>query len=347
MGLYRRGRVWWMSFIYKRRRVRKSTETENQKLAQRIYDKVKGEIAEGKWFERSLGEQKTFREMIEKYVQEHIPPRSMKPYLANIKAFEKFFGDRPLKEITPGLVNDFRKRLKSEGAAVNTINHKIAVLKRMFSIAWKEWEWFDRNPIAQVSMEPGANKRDRWLTEQEEDSILSHSEAWMKEIVTFALNMGMRLGEVINLTWDNVDFLRRTVMVTQSKNNEPRTIPMNATVFEMLKEKSKVRSISCDKVFQTDNKPFKDHQIQYAFNKACERAGISDIHFHDLRHTFATRLVQDDKDLYKIQRLLGHKLPSMTQRYAHHSPESLRSCVDALVKPKNQSQFSHSLNGIT
>jgi len=337
MGLFRRGRVWHMSFIYKGKRCRKSTETEDKKLAQRILDKVKGEIAENKYFPKMPGEDKGFKEMVEKFIEE-IPERSKPSYLSYLKTLLGFFGDCPLTNITPDSVNKLKRGMKKKGEAVATINMKIKILKRMFNLSWKEWEWFDRNPIAQVSLERGANKRDRWLSRDEEDSILSHSEAWLKEVITFALNTGMRLGEIIGLVWSNVDLFRKTVTVTQSKNDEPHTIPMNTTVFEMLKEKSRVRSISCDKVFQIKNKPLKNHQIQYPFNKACEVAGVRDIHFHDCRHTFATRLVQANEDLYKVQRLLGHKSPSMTQRYAHHSPESLRDSVEVLVT--NQSQLS-------
>jgi integrase len=329
MGLFKRGATWWMRFSYRGEQVRRSTETGDRELAKRIYHKVLGEVAEGKWFERLPGEDKGFKEMIEEFIKE-IPERSKSSYLSYLKTLLRFFGDCPLTNITPASVNRLKQEMKKKGEAVATINMKIKILKRMFNLSWKEWEWFDRNPITQVSLERGANKRDRWLTREEEDSILSHSEAWMKEIITFALNTGMRLGEIVSLAWSNVDLFRRTVTVTQSKNDEPRTIPMNATVFEMLKEKSRVRSISCDKVFQIDNKPLKNHQIQYPFNKACEKARLSDIHFHDFRHSFATRLVQAGEDLYKVQRLLGHKSPSMTQRYAHHSPESLRSSVEVL-----------------
>jgi integrase len=328
-GLHLRGKVWWMGFTYRGKRYRKSTETEDRKLAQRIYDKIKGDIAEGKWFGRLPGENKSFKEMIEKFIEE-IPERSKSSYLSYLKTLLQFFGDCPLTKITPASVNKLKQEMKKKDEAVATINMKIKILKRMFNLSWKEWEWFDKNPITQVSLERGANKRDRWLTREEEGSILSHSEAWLKEIIIFALNTGMRLGEIVSLAWGNVDLFRRTVTVIQSKNDEPRTIPMNTRVFEMLKEKSRVRSISCDNVFQIDNKPLKNHQIKYAFNKAREMAGLNDVHLHDCRHTFATRLVQAGEDLYKVQRLLGHKSPSMTQRYAHHSSESLRDSVEVL-----------------
>jgi site-specific recombinase XerD len=119
----------------------------------------------------------------------------------------------------------------------------------------------------------------------------------------------------------------------RSKNNERSTIPLNETIFEMLKGKSKVRSIKTELVFQSKvHTPFSQRKIERAFQDALKKAEIEDFRFHDLRHTFATRLVQAGVDLYKVQVLLGHKTPAMTQRYAHHYPESLRDGVAVLDK---------------
>jgi integrase len=173
-------------------------------------------------------------------------------------------------------------------------------------------------------MEEENNRRDRWLTAEEEENLLKVCPSWLGELVIFALNTGMRVGEIISLKWKGVDLFRKTVTVFRSKNKEPRTIPINETVFEMLKNKVKVRSIS-GLVFHS---PFhtKLHitSIDHAFKKALKMAGIENFHFHDLRHSFATR---SGRDLYKVQRLLGHKSPTMTQRYAHHYPGSPRDAV--------------------
>ncbi|MEW6003662.1 MAG: hypothetical protein AB1638_13590 [Nitrospirota bacterium] len=108
MGLYKRGRVWWMSFVYQGRHHRKSTETDDKKLAQRIYDKLKGQIAEGKWFETQPGEEKTFREMMEKFQSEYFSNlASYSACKSYIKGLVAFFGDYTLSEITPRLISEF------------------------------------------------------------------------------------------------------------------------------------------------------------------------------------------------------------------------------------------------
>ena len=126
-------------------------------------------------------------------------------------------------------------------------------------------------------------------------------------------------------------------MVMQSKNGTRRTIPLNATVYELLAVKQATTGASQGPVFRT---PLGNElQVRFLVREFCEardRAGIPDFRFHDMRHTFATRLVQRGVDLYKVQRLLGHKTSLMTQRYAHHSPESLREGVNVLDGPHPQ-----------
>ena len=145
----------------------------------------------------------------------------------------------------------------------------------------------------------------------------------------------MGLSEILSLTWDGVSLFRKTVTVFHSKNGERRTIPINRVVFELLKEKTKVRPIKTNLVFYGKVcTPMDDNNLRRAFRNAGNKAKIENFRFHDLRHTFATRLIQAGVDIYKVQRLLGHKSPIMTQRYAHHYPESLRDGVEILEVPK-------------
>ncbi len=334
MGLYRRGRVWWMSFIYKGKRYRKSTETEDRKLARRIYDKVKGEIAEGKWFERLPGEERTFREMMQKYLDEYASKKvSARSFQGYAKKPISYLGDYLVSEITPKIINEYKIRRRNDGVGPSTINRELATMKRAFNLAIKEWEWIRDNPVSRVSMEEENNRRDRWLTYEEEERLLEVCPEWLKELVIFALNTGMRLSEILSLEWRAVDLFRKTITVFKSKNKELRTIPINDTVFEILKNKAKVKSIKTNLVFYTDKHTmFLKTSVDHAFKKALKKASIKDFRFHDLRHTFATRLVQSGIDLYKVQSLLGHKSPFMTQRYAHHYPESLRDGVEVLDK---------------
>jgi len=132
--------------------------------------------------------------------------------------------------------------------------------------------------------------------------------------------------------------MRRTGMVFQSKHEERRILPLNQTVLSIVNERGTLRSLSTDLVFPSKTRtPLEGGHSRGAFRLGLKKARIEEFHFHDLRHTFATRLVQRGIDLYKVQQLLGHKSPIMTQRYAHHYPESLRDGVEILDRPRESS----------
>jgi integrase len=157
------------------------------------------------------------------------------------------------------------------------------------------------------------------------------------------MNTRMRLGEIISITLKGVDLFRKTATVFKSKNNERRTIPLNQRVFELLKAKTKVRSMKTDLVFHSQNHtPLDKGNIRRAFCATLKKTGIQDFRLHDLRHTFATRLVQRGVNLYKVQTLLGHKSPIISQRCAHHYPESLRDAVETLDMVRQDSVTNQS-----
>ena len=160
---------------------------------------------------------------------------------------------------------------------------------------------------------------------------MNHLPVWLREIVLFALNTGMRQDEILSLKWTEVDLFRRTVTVLKSKNYERRVIPLNEVVRNLLSQKAKVRAMS-GFVFpdpKTGQKIVPEN-VMWRFCSAQEKTEIPHVRFHDLRHTFATRLIQNGFDLYKVSKLLGHRDIKTTQRYAHHYPESLRDGVEVL-----------------
>jgi integrase len=123
------------------------------------------------------------------------------------------------------------------------------------------------------------------------------------------------------------------VTVFKSKNGERRTIPLNQTALDLMKHKYGSRLVDTELVFPSEAQTrLNASNISRSLNLALEKAKMTNFHFHDLRHTCATRMVQGGVDLYKVQCLLRHKSPIMTQRYAHHYPESLREGVEMLEK---------------
>lgn len=337
--MYKRGGVWWTCIRYGGKKIQRSLETGDKKLAQSIEAKIRTELVEGKYFEKPIGESKTFKGMMEKFMKEHAPRRTIsmqRSYVASLKHLLPCFGDSKLSAITPKMISNYKVLRYSTGVKPSTINKELAMLSKAFNLAMKEWEWVKDNPVSKIQKERDNNARDRWLTKDEEKRLLDNSPEKLREIIVFALHTGLRQDELLSLQWDRVDLLRKTIIIQESKNGKPRTIPLQQPAYDVLLEKSKIRNIRYNFVFTTRIGTKMDrHNLRSNFKDAVKKAGIKDFRFHDLRHTFATRLVQKGVKIYDISILLGHKSTIMTQRYAHHCTESLRDCMQVLESDYN------------
>jgi site-specific recombinase XerD len=240
------------------------------------------------------------------------------------------FGSMQIKEINYRDVMGYVLWRRKHKAASSTINREVSILKQMFTYLVRT-ERLDRNPAAEIAQEKNVVTRDRWLAPEEELRLIAEAPAWLKPIIKFATATGMRRSEILTLKWPDVDRKQRVVRVKTSKNGKPRIIPLTTRAFEALDETEERQVRGQNSLVFTDrlDHPVFPNTLEYNFRLAAIEAGLEDLHFHDLRHTFATRLVQRGVDLYAVQRLLGHKNPAMTQRYSHHSVESLRSAVES------------------
>jgi len=333
MGLVKRNKVWWMNFMYEGRQVRRSTGTTDKRLAEAILAKVRVTLVEGRFFDRLEEQDRTFAELMARYLKERSvlkAPKSQERDRQCLNHLLPVLGEKTLVEVTPRLVTEY-KTLRRMNAKPATINKELGLVRHAFNVARREWQWCRENPVQGVSFEPVRNEIDRWLTPTEERQLMKVAFPWLQEIIVLALHTGLRQGEILALQWQDIDFERGTLLVRHSKNGTRRTVPLNTTVFELLAAKQATVGSEMGFVFPTQGgSHLNPRYLVRAFQKAVRRAGIAHVRFHDLRHTFATRLVQRGVDLYRVQRLLGHKTSLMTQRYAHHSPESLREGVRVL-----------------
>lgn len=335
MALFRRGRVWWMGFSYQGRQVRRSTEVTDKKLAEKIYHKVMVQIAEGKWYPPEVGADKTVKELLERYLTDHSAPNKAPTThhcdKSRAKHLIQAFGKLTLREMRPSLLAAHKSKRRTEGAAAKTINNELTLLGHAFQFAVKEWEWVAENPVQKVSKEKVRNLIERWLTAEEEGRLLAASPVWLQEIIVFAANTGLRQSEILNLQWCNVDLFRRTITLLEQKNGGRDTLPVNARTLDVLKARAKVRSLKTDYVFYNGAGNRMDaRDLLRVFYPVMRKADVKRFRFHDLRHTFATRLVQAGADIYTVQKLGRWKTISMVMRYAHHHPESLRAGIEIL-----------------
>jgi integrase len=340
MGLYRRqlSRIWWIDVTVNGRRYQRSTGTEDKKLAENILAKVKTQIIEGTWFDIDEARQHTFDELMEKYLDEHSRVNKTQRCYMNDKIYvrhlKKMLSGLTLDRVTPQLISQYKSMRLSNGKSPQTVKHEMNCLTHAFNLAVREWDWINYNPCLKVQKPKVNNKIMRWLTDDEEKRLLDASKDYLHgqlpAIIMLALQTGMRQGEILTLKWENIDMFKRAITIMQSKTNEPKTIPLNDTGFNVLLCKGKVVNMS-GYVFTTQNGTrVHSSNLQREFWKVLEKAKVESFRFHDLRHTFATRLVQSGVDLYSVSKLLGHKDIKTTQRYAHHHIDSLRKSVRVL-----------------
>jgi integrase len=145
----------------------------------------------------------------------------------------------------------YKAQRRIERAAPATINKELQLVRHAFNLAMREWEWCRENPMHRVSMEQVRNEVDRWLTPRKKNGSWPRRLPGCREIMVFALNTGMRQGEILNLQWQDVDFHAARLIVMQSKNGTRRTIPLNTKVYELLASKQAATGLSRGPVFKT------------------------------------------------------------------------------------------------
>ncbi len=257
------------------------------------------------------------------------------------KIYCEFFARKTLQEIRKLDIESFRqKRMNTltqhdRERKPATINRETSILSRIFSLA-VENEILPYNPCRLIKPLRANNERRRYLSETEETLLLKELEetALTKNIVVFAINTGMRRGEIFNLKWFDVDFKRQFVQVKESKTGKSRAIPMNNKIVSLLKSLPK----QSEYVFTSPKTNGKLDNVKRSLSRAFTNAGIKDFHFHDFRHTFATRLVDAGVNIAVVAELCGHSDIRMTKRYAHATEAAKREAVAILNQPKRVEQ---------
>ena len=274
---------------------------------------------------------KTFKEFADQYYESYakINKKSFISDWYMLNQLKKQWGAYDIRQINPLLIEGFRKDLLERGRKRSTTNRYLALLGKMMNLAI-DWGLLTQNPVSRVKFfSEKANFRETILSLEEEDALLKKCPKRLLPIVQVALNTGMRRGEILGLRWSQVDLAARTIKLNQTKSGKPRIIPINAFLFDILTGQERKTGYS-EFVFlnRATRKPFKD--VKRAFNTAATNAGIEGLRFHDLRHTFASRLVAAGVDLITVKDLLGHHSVKVTERYTHTNAEQKKKAVEIL-----------------
>ncbi|MDX6501354.1 MAG: hypothetical protein QOG23_4614 [Blastocatellia bacterium] len=338
MAVRKRRGHWHFDFQIRGKRYREAIPDARTKWqAEQAETKARDRVFEGTYGTLQLGTQ-DFAEFVK---ETYLPwakanKRSWRTdeYIANWWA-QRVSG-KTLREVSPLEIEKAKRELaqsitkRGTTCSPATVNMYLAVLSRIFTLAI-DLEMAAANPCRKVRKLRLDNKRSRYLSADEETALMAQLTSNSKRkhvapVVRLALGTGMRRGELLGLRWAQVDFQRGVIYVTQTKTARDRMLPMSQQVRELLLSLRKDRK--GEHVFTSKITKRARVEVKRAFRAACDDAGIEDFHFHDLRHTFATRLGDAGHNSRTIAALLGHANTQMTDRYTHATDDALRAAVE-------------------
>ena len=249
------------------------------------------------------------------------------------RVLKQYLGRYTLMSLTPEIVSRFRDDRLREGKSRSTVRLEMSLLSHLFTVAMLEWRLgLVQNPVALVRKPRPAPGRNRRLGPSEENRLLeacdSHSNPLLGWIVRLALHTGMRQGEIISLTRDQVDLERHIVRLSETKNGGARTVPLNREATAVLESALAygARPIDTPLIFfgergrDGQRRPYRFHP---AWIQALRRAEISGLRFHDLRHEAVCRFVEAGLSDQEVAAISGHRSTQSLRRYAHLRAEYL------------------------
>ncbi|HEV2523409.1 MAG TPA: site-specific integrase [Candidatus Acidoferrales bacterium] len=299
MAIWKRGRTWWTQVWVNGVRHAKSTHTSRVREAREIDRQFKEELLLAQYHAHRLQPEMPFDELAARFLAEAEP----KPHhMDRLKILLPYFRDTPIGEIHRGDVREYRKdRHKRKTITETTVNRDLEVLRHLLFWAVEEG-YLGTNPLSRMPMATERRKPRAVMTLEEEEKLLASAAPHLCVIIVAALDTGMRRGELLTERWEHVDFTRRLLSVTRSKTagGEGREIPLTSRLYETLAARRKPDGL----VFQFRHQAI--HAVKTAWKAAIRRAGIRYYRFHDLRHTFNTRLMEAGVMQEVRKALMGH-----------------------------------------
>ncbi len=259
-------------------------------------------------------------------------PKTTKVYKTAFKYFFDFVGDKCLSEISTSLLNEYFL-FRIQNTSVYAARKDYICLKATFNKAMKE-KYLLQNPCREIKSFKIPEKQPLFLNEVEYQLLLRTIDVkYFRDLVIFAVNTGLRQGELIQLEWNQINFKDRLLILDnrnfQTKSKKVRTIPLNITALQILTDREKVKANEF--VFTKDGEKLEPVSISQTFKKYVVKAKINrQLKFHSLRHTFASWLVQKGVSIYYISKLLGHSDIKTTEIYSHLRNEDLRQTIELL-----------------
>ena len=333
------GKIYYIQYTTPERKKKRERIGPNKEAAENRLRKVLNAIAEVRYIEKSPDATLTFGELASWYLkQPKTRCKNQEKYDRDLRGILKrllpFFGGKLLKNITPVMLEAYKKKRLSEPSgrtpdkltAPATVNRELAYMRTIFN-AGRENKGVINYPFRKGVMLKEDNVRDSVLSDDEFIRLLAASPVHLKPIIKMAYYTGMRQGEILNLTWGQVDLKEGFIKLKSkgTKTNESRYVPLNTEMVKSLKAIRPGLPMPQIKVFTYAGRSI--GSIKRAFKTAVNKAGIEDFTFHDLRHTALNNWRLQGHDYFRIMAASGHKTMHVFKRYNTVSKEELKSLV--------------------
>jgi integrase len=321
MGVFKRGDVWWIDFTTPNgRRVRESSGTQDRQQAQELHDRLKVRC----WEEQRLGVKpdRSWKEAAVRWLKETSHKRSHDKDVAKLRWLDRHLGSRMLSEVTRDLIDRIGEMKAKESSQPNA-NRYLALIRSILRRARDDWEWVQHIPKVRLYRE--SKRRIRWITRDEAVKLLAELPPHLAEMARFSLSTGLRQRNVSYLRWDQVDMARKVAWIhaDEAKSGRAIAVPLNEDALEVLRSRQGRHG---QYVFTYQGKPV-ERCTTKAWDRACERAGIKEFRWHDLRHTWASWHVQSGTSLQELMELGSWSTFEMVMRYAHLAADHLRAAA--------------------
>ena len=241
------------------------------------------------------------------------------------------FGDYRLNQITRQHIQTFHTRMSDEGLAAATSNHYLKLLKHSLNLAI-DWDMLETNPASRIPLFHEDNQVENLLSDEQLERLMmvlkTDENRNVCLIAIFLLSTGVRLNEALQAKWSQVDQKNRVwrIPASNSKSKRTRAVPLNDSALDVLNQlttRDRYEHVFIN--FQTEL-PYTT--ISKVWGRLRTKAGLPHLRIHDLRHQFASFLVNSGQTLFMVQQILGHSSPAVTQRYAHLSTKSLQEAAN-------------------
>lgn len=277
----------------------------------------------------------TYSEFFEQHYLPYVQPRK-RSWAKDAEMFrlriQAVFGNQRLNQINRQQIQTFHTSLKAEGLAASSANHYVKLLKHSLNLAI-DWNMLDTNPAVRVPLFHEDNKIENYLNDEEVERLLSvlrtDENRTVCQIVLYLLVTGARLNEALSAKWEHIDRERRVwrILAGNSKSKRMRSVPLNDSALAILHQRETQGTFEHVFINRQTGLPYTD--IHKVWDRLRRKAELPHVRIHDLRHQYASFLVNSGRTLYEVQAILGHSDPSVTQRYAHLSTRSLQDAASS------------------